>query len=44
MRAGKAVYKALVVVHAFVKKKKEHKDQKKKKTNKNYRMWIGVGT
>lgn len=32
MRAGKAVYKALVVVHAFVKKKKkEHKDQKKNK-------------
>lgn len=31
LRAGKAVYKALVVVHAFVKKKMEHKDQKKKK-------------
>lgn len=43
MREEQGVYKGLVVVHAFVKKKKkmEYKDQKKKK---NYRVWIGVGT
>lgn len=43
MREEQGVYKGLVVVHAFVKKKKKRWNIKTKK-KKNYRVWIGVGT